>query len=229
MFFCPNCNNAFDITKTVPGSGSDSSAPPPASSSSAPSSAPSSASSSAPSSGVAEPSLDGGKKALDYATVIDKIISRESIGDIDFNDFAEDNLLKTSSYTKLSKANKELVYNTIQDILPESHPDKKINTIGESKQYIKHKIYFVCNNCGFTKPMENKTKIFSRGTNNRYVSESYDNMIYSDILPVTRNYICSDKSCPSHKDETKREFKMFRMNNSFQIKYICLACKKIDN
>lgn len=188
MYFCPNCNNVFDITKN-PHEGKE---------------------------------QQGGAK--DYITIIDKIINKEEITKADVEKFNLENLIKDPTYKKLKVDQKELVYNTIQQLLP---AEKKI----KEKEEAPEKAYFICKNCGFLKPVDDGTLIFSRVSND--ISQSYTAsdsasltaMASSDILPKTRKYVCTNSNCISHTDPSKREACFFRMNNSYKIKYICLACK----
>ncbi len=163
--------------------------------------------------------------AKDYLDIINKIISGEEVTDVETKGMILDDLVKEPHYKKLSADQKELVYNKIQQMLPvnKKEVEEKAGTPSSDKAY------FICKNCGFLKPIEENTLIFSRVSND--ISQSYttadtSEMANSDILPRTRKYICSNKKCISHTDPSKREAVFFRVNNSYNIKYVCLACKK---
>jgi RNase P subunit RPR2 len=86
---------------------------------------------------------------------------------------------------------------------------------------------FFCKNCNYTQNIINKTLILSKKS--KFLSQSFDtsdygNMVFSDILPITREYTCPNKECPSHTNPIKKKAKFFRKNNSFVLKYICVSC-----
>lgn len=107
----------------------------------------------------------------------------------------------------------------------EEKPSKRID---KSEDIAGAGAYYFCKNCAYSKAMESGTLILSK-TNSRSVN-SYMNMdklknkIYSNILPFTRNYICINKSCESHKDSSKREAVFYRLSDSTQVWYTCRAC-----
>ena len=189
MYFCPNCNNVFDITKNPHEKNDD--------------------------------QIGGAKN---YQSLINKIINKEDVNKSDLQNVSLDELSKDISYKKLNSEQKKLVYNKIQQLLP---VDKKLvkDLAGDVSP---DKAYFICRNCGFLKPLNDNTLIFSRVSSD--ISQSYTSsdpidMANSDILPRTRKYICPNNNCISQVDSTKREACFFRINNSYKIKYICLACR----
>lgn len=209
MFFCPNCNNSLDLTKLASQSGKQET------------------DTTSQTSQTSSVQVAGGKS--NYEELINKILSNESFDSVfNPNDFVLDDLLVSSKYTKLTREQKELIYNTIQDLLPLDHKDKKLSE--STKQYTTHKIHYICNNCGFTKPVEPKSKIFSRESESMtktFKTSSIIDMKHSNILPLTRKYTCVNQSCPSHKDGTKREAMRIRLINSFEIRYLCKACDTV--
>lgn len=101
-----------------------------------------------------------------------------------------------------------------------------------SIQEIKMKAYYKCTKCSFFKEIEPRSLILNR-SNEKIGTEfvdhnKYKDMIYDKTLPNTRNYICPNKSCISHKNHSERVAVWFRpnmYNNS--IKYVCRACRTI--
>jgi len=209
MFFCPNCNNSLDLTKLASQTSSNNK------------------DDISQTSESSHAQVAGGKS--NYDELINKILSNDSIdGVLNPNEFVLDELLVNSKYTKFSREQKELIYNTIQDLLPLDHKDKKLSE--STKQYTTHKIHYICNNCGFTKQVEPKSKIFSRESESMtktFNTTSIIDMKHSNILPLTRKYTCVNSSCPSHKDGTKREAMRIRLINSFDIRYLCKACDTV--
>ena len=196
MFFCPVCNNIFNITRAsgqLGGAKKD-----------------------------IDTSSDEHLSGTDYEKIIEQILSGHDVDDIENLSF--DDFIKSPSYKKLKSKQKELVYNKIQDLLP--NENKKIIKEGDVKPQTEF-AYFKCNNCGFLKKIDDGTLIFSRVSSDisqSYVTSDISTMVHSDILPRTRKYICPNDKCVSHKDSMKREAVFFRMNNTPRVKYICTAC-----
>jgi len=158
--------------------------------------------------------------------LIAKLLTNKHITEKDLSNISLENLIDTLAYKKLKHKQKELIYNKIQDLLPDDQ--KKI--FAEKPRQNLEKINYICNNCGYRKPIESGTLIFSKVSND--ISQSYspsqvDDMKYSDILRKTRKYICPNDNCESHTNFQKREAAFFRKNNTFKIQYICLACDTI--
>lgn len=197
MFFCPNCDNSFDITRSVVQKG-----------------------------GAPDETSESMSESSDiYSTVINKIISHEQVTEEEIENIAPQTLFKSQAFKKLKSKQKELVYNQIQDLLPKQK--KKIIREDEDKPLEENLAFFICNGCGFTKRIQPQTLIFSRTSESiaqSYVAGDYSDMLHSDILPRTRKYTCINDDCPSHKDAKKREASFFRLNNSYKVRYICHAC-----
>jgi DNA-directed RNA polymerase subunit M/transcription elongation factor TFIIS len=157
--------------------------------------------------------------------IIESILNNEPV-DIKILDALDmDNLVKSNSYKKLKQKHKEFVFNKLQDLMPVEK--KKI-----VKEYLNKpqgdKAFFICKNCGYLKQIEENTLIFSKVSNDvaeSYTTSDFTEMSYSDILPRTRKYICPNPKCISAQDYSKREAVFFRLNNTFKVKYICLACQ----
>lgn len=165
-----------------------------------------------------------GKGIIDYDQFIINFNKNIDMANI-INDttFSIDEIYKASEYKKLSKSQKEILINKVDYLLPK---DKKTFTKADNEMLA----YFNCKNCSNTEPIAPGTKIYTLTTNNlssNQNSDNYHNMIHSDILPITRKYKCPNEKCISHTDVSKKEAKFFRINNSYKIKIICLACESI--
>jgi len=200
MFFCPNCDNAFDITRSSIQAGGE----------------------------MSESTSASYADSTDkYDVLIDKIL-KNNVSYDDIKTISLDELLKSGQYKKLSASNKEQIFNKTQDLLPKDK--KKISNLKIDNDEQRNIAFFVCNNCGYTKKINDGTLILSRTSDNItqfYKTDDYDDMVYSDIIPRTRNYVCPNKQCETHKNIGKREAIFFRMNNSFAIKYMCTFCKTL--
>lgn len=192
MFFCPNCNNAYDISKDslqiVNQSGGD----------------------------------------LDYSKFIELTLSGISEDEISKN-VKKINIykfLKSKEYKKLTSKEKEIIYNKIQDVIPIEQKiliKNKSVDINESNM-----AYFICKNCLYNVPIKDGTKIYSKTSSeikSNYTDNNMEVKLHSNILPITRKYICPNKSCDSNKYPERKEAVILRNNNSFSITYICKICK----
>jgi hypothetical protein len=198
---CPNCGNIFDITKASAQIGGDLSSE-----------------SQNTSTSYTE------NKSVDYTALIKMILDNKELDSEYFINVSVDDLIKNVQYKKLKPKQKELVYNKIQDLLP---VDKKKLSADEQKEPTEI-AYFKCVNCGLMKKVDDGTRLFSRVSNDiaqGYVTDDVKDMLYSNIIPRTRKYTCPNGDCVSHKDVTKREAVFFRMNNKYNIRYICTACE----
>jgi hypothetical protein len=202
MYFCPNCNNVFDVVKASSQFGGYMS-------------------------NLSESSdfatvMKGG---LDYETILKKVLkTNEALTQNEIEQLSINDLVKSNVYKKLKFKEKEYVFNKIQDLLP---TEKKKIFKEESIKQPSELAYFICNNCGYMKKIEDGTLVFSRVSQNvaqSYATTDITNMKHSDILPRTRKYICPNEKCQSHTNPLKREAVFFRMNNTFKVKYICLSC-----
>jgi hypothetical protein len=240
MFFCPNCNNAFDIAHTsgLPDLNSTTwkahgGFPSTKINDTKSSSDLQSSESSSDYNMVDKMSeVDNINKANksrsgdDYEYIINKIsdnlVTPADIDNLDINKF-----FASPSFKKLKSDEKEYVYNKIQDILPKNK--KKIMKLTKNDN-TSNLAFFVCANCSFTRKIEPGTLIFSRtSTAINYGVDDYDDMENILTLPITRNYICPNDKCPSHEDYNKKEAVFFRVNNTYAVKYVCITCKTIFN
>ena len=58
----------------------------------------------------------------------------------------------------------------------------------------------------------------------------YKYMVFDKTLPHTRDYICYNKECSSHKDFSKRDAVWFRpIATSYSTYYGCTACSTVWN
>lgn len=90
-------------------------------------------------------------------------------------------------------------------------------------------IYFVCKTCGNTENVKPRTLVLSKKSHD--VTKEYygnvikpENIINIPTLPRTRDYICPNKSCPTHAHPETRDAVMSRIGNSFQMQYVCSVC-----
>ena len=92
------------------------------------------------------------------------------------------------------------------------------------------KIYFRCTMCGNSEIVKPRTLIMTKHSPNASVAY-YDHtldptqLIHVQTLPHTRDYICPNKDCATHKDLSQKDAVMSRFGNSHQMMYVCCICK----
>lgn len=165
-----------------------------------------------------------GGTQIDYDYVVQNVANPEVEKTIKDTNFSMELLTKSVEFRKLSKSQKEYIYNKVLYILPD---DKKMLSTDIKEGAT---AYFHCKNCSNTEEIKPGTRVYGISTDN-HTSVSNKNtskeMIHSDILPITRKYTCANAQCISHTDPSKREAKFFRVSNSYKIKFICIACETI--
>lgn len=161
-----------------------------------------------------------------YTDLITKILANDKVADEDLQSINVKDLSKSTAYKQLNQSDKEKVYNFVRE-----NTDKKTNKI-DILDVDKDGAFFVCNNCGYSKQIEDGTKIFSKiSSNYEYEQDAtgtdYRDMIHSNILPRTRKYICPNNVCPSQTDPSKKEAVFFRKSNSYKVIYVCTLCETV--
>lgn len=94
--------------------------------------------------------------------------------------------------------------------------------------------YYVCKNCSHSEKLTKRTNVLNRmfiGSVSGYNDvEMYKYYIHDKTLPHTRDYICRNKSCPTHNNPEKRDAKWFRPNQStYNTYYVCTVCETVWN
>lgn len=94
--------------------------------------------------------------------------------------------------------------------------------------------FIVCKNCSYSEKLIKQTLILSKmskfSTNEYSDLTKYKYMRYDNTLPHTRDYICKNKECKSHKDHTLKNAKWFRpIQNSYVTYYVCCECGIVWN
>lgn len=149
---------------------------------------------------------------------------------------SECNNLYEISKNPLSKAQSE----TPKDVSESSDESEKSEESEESEEekdsyktenktggdVVEKKLYFVCKSCGNSEEIEKNTMIIKR--KNKFSEEEEEvntDIIYDSFYFCTRDYICINKNCASHKDYSKREAVFKRVNDSMKLIYVCKECK----
>lgn len=150
--------------------------------------------------------------------LITKIISGEEPNEQDIKNIKIENLIKLEEFKKLSNKQKSTIQNKLADMI-------------ETKDEANIAAFYICRNCHHSEPIQAQTllttKIGTGSSADFYNIEKLRNNVHSKVLPRTRNYICTDESCTSHKNPEKREAVFFKIGSSLQVWYVCTVCKSV--
>jgi len=163
------------------------------------------------------------KPDVNYKSILDKISNNEKLTNEELKSIDMKELVENKYYKLLAKKGeiKKVLLNMIDEM---GNTDENINA------------YFYCNNCNFSKKIEGETKILSKNANNannndtdEYIDPSlYKNKVFSNTMPITRNFICPNDKCDSNTGKKPTEAIFFRKNkDSYKLIHVCKNCLTI--
>ena len=152
------------------------------------------------------------KKIIKKATDLIKII--ENNDDL-LNYKAEFNKVDILENKKYTKYNDEL--------------KKKINILFEDSLQTNVTAEYKCFYCGYNKPITETLKLYYNNIdqdNSINVKSLEENeLLCSDpLLPRTRDYVCKNPSCITHKQSDLTNSVFYKDKNSYKVNYICSVC-----
>ena len=129
-------------------------------------------------------------------------------------------LTKSLEFKKLSTREKDIVFNILQQLIPNKNQKNKTSTDSNSTAF------FECVNCKYTEVIKKGTMIYNRIIEEDVLDDikDYSDIVKSNTLPRTKDYICHNKECVTHKDHTKKEAVFTRIGSTFRLIYICTEC-----
>lgn len=139
-------------------------------------------------------------------------------------------------YKNNDKLDKIQLLFTIEDL--EKHLKQSSFSIDKQKdiieQFNKYKkftsnYYYICTNCENTYDLEPNTLLytFNFGIGSNTINQNKTIKLTDPILPRTKEYICPNKKCTSHKDLENKEAIWYRsQHNQYNIEYICCTCRE---
>lgn len=200
MLFCPNCNNVLDVSKTSFKTQKNNPLQ-----------------DETPTTVTTESEV---KSETENEDVIDQIINdlidSKDVDEKVIQNYKMDDFVKHASYVKLDKKTKLSVQNKLSVYFGKI--DDSISA------------YYVCKNCSYSKGIISGSLVMSKtGDENSFEMDymNYDklkNKVYNKALPITKNYICINEKCESHKNIDKREAVFYRIGTSLQVWYTCKTC-----
>lgn len=130
-----------------------------------------------------------------------------------------DKLVKSKEYLNLKdKEKKELL--------------KIIKTIEDDSL----SAFMICKNCSYCEKITTRTMVLNKMSANSTTGNElndyskYKFMRYDNTLPHTRDYICKNKDCDTHKNPELKDAKWFRPNQkTYETFYVCTVCGIVWN
>lgn len=165
----------------------------------------------------------GGKIHQSLTKILEKFKKNETIEEKDLENIKGKDLLNDERFENMTKKDQRKLISIIKGINKNffitNNDDKDEPNVGGNAAY------FICKFCRFYKPIEPGTLIYSKsyGFDNTIETEDYTYAIYDHTLPRTKNYICKNTECKSHKDDSVREA-IITKNSAEQVVYICTNC-----
>lgn len=164
----------------------------------------------------------GGKINEALTNVFNKYINKEQLEEKDLRKLKRKDILDDERFENMTKKEQRKVISFIRSanknfFIEEDPPTETVTGTTTA--------FFICKYCKHFKPIKPGTLIYSRsyGGESSAETEDYTYAIYDQTLPRTKNYICKNPKCESHKNETIREAVLTK-NVFYQIVYICTAC-----
>lgn len=145
------------------------------------------------------------KSVIDVFKLIKK---KEDLSNYVAEDFTLDDVKDSKYYQKISSKTRQ-----------------SIEQIFES---ISSGISFHCNNCNFKDIIKKSIQLYRMDLNSEVAETKTleDNKLISKnpILPRTKDYMCKNLNCITHKDESIKEAVFYKANNSYNVTYVCTVC-----
>ena len=116
----------------------------------------------------------------------------------------------------------------------QAHIEEQIDKILETSTKLKgsasmnRNAYYVCNVCGFNKPIEPNTTVYTKiiiDKNELIDMKTIKMLIHDPILPRTRAYDCINKKCLSHTSKSDEKEVTIYKDKISRVVYICNICQ----
>ncbi|AYV85600.1 MAG: DNA-dependent RNA polymerase subunit Rpb9 [Satyrvirus sp.] len=163
----------------------------------------------------------GGKINEALTSIFNKYKKNEPLVDKDLKKLKSKDLFEDERFERMNKKEQRRMISFVKATdkeffsKEEPVPETKIGS---------NVAYFICKYCKNYKLIKPGTLIYSKNYDTSAAEvEDYTYAIYDYTLPRTKNYICKNENCPTHKDDSKKEAVLTK-NLSEQVIYICTVC-----
>lgn len=164
----------------------------------------------------------GGKINNALTVIFDKFKKNEQIIEDDLNKIKGKDILEDERFEMMSKKDQKKMMSQVKSI------DKTFFV--EEEETAEPKIgsnvaYFICKFCKNNKPIKPGTLIYSKNYSTvvSVETDDYTYAIHDQTLARTKNYICKNPKCETHKDDSLKEA-ILTKNATDQIVYVCCHC-----
>lgn len=164
----------------------------------------------------------GGRITEGLNNLFNKFSKDEPITEKDIRKLSGKHVVNDERYEILNKKDQRRLMSAIKSF------DKNFFLPEESESETKvgaNIAYFICKFCKHHIPIKPGTTIYSKkyGSTNTAEIDDYSYAIYDQTLQRTRNYICKNEKCETHKKIDLKEA-VITKNVNEQIVYICTYC-----
>jgi len=162
----------------------------------------------------------GGKINKTLNIIFDKISKVEKLTEDDLVNVKGKDIIEDERFEMMNKRDQRKVISLVKAINKNFFvEDKEEGKVGSNVAY------FICRSCKNYKQIEPGTLIYSKSynTNRDNEMDDYTYVIHDSTLARTRNYICQNKKCSTHKSDTDKEAVLTK-NSLDQVIYVCTIC-----
>ena len=164
----------------------------------------------------------GGKIEVSLDNIFNKFFRNEKIINEDLSRITKKDVMNDERFEKSSKKDQKKLISQIKNAdknFFSGGEDDMINQVGTNKAY------FVCRFCKNYKQIKPRTLIYSKNLNTSNIMEvdDYTYAIHDHTLARTKNYICKNSKCETHKNSSIKEAVLTK-NSIDQLVYVCVVC-----
>ena len=128
-------------------------------------------------------------------------------------EFDKNEILENKKYSKLNDNTK-----------------KQINKLFEQPTQLITPAEYKCINCGYNKLITETVRLYynciDNNNNALFIKSIEENeLLCSDpLLPHTKDYVCKNDNCITHKQSNLKDSIFYKDNISYKVNYICCMC-----
>ena len=173
----------------------------------------------------------GGKINEALNNLFTKYENNEPLVDEDFKNIKGVYLIEDERFENMSGIEQKNMQTWIKHynktFLSKTDKPEKSNDKSKKESIKSNAAFFICKYCKNSKPIEPGTLLYSKtfSSDNQEEDDDYSYAIHDQSLARTRNYICKNPKCETHKKPDIREAAITK-KSSYQVIYVCTVCTK---
>lgn len=161
----------------------------------------------------------GGKIYNSLNVLFNKFAENEKIEKEDLENLKLLDIQNDERYDKMSKKMKT----ALMKILNTANPAFKETINEETEEMSSNRAFFVCKSCNNYKSIEQGTSVYSKNYGIIMDNVDYTLRIQDPTLMLTKNYMCSNDKCKTHKMPEIKEAALQKLNTG-KVIYVCKVC-----